>query len=213
MKRHFIFYWLIGIVIAGLAVGAAFQFDEAVRDFLSQHQNPTLNALMRGVSRVGDWPAHVALGLLLLGIAWRCGSKKWMRSFLSIFIALALAGVVGRAIKIATARPRPSVKVEQVSHRSRFSSKYHSFPSGHVAASAAFFGVLIFARRRVGLACMAIPVLIGFSRLYIGAHYLSDAVAGLAIGLMCASLVAHWMLPEPKRPISPSRSALGSLCF
>ena len=75
-----------------------------------------------------------------------------------------------------------------------FSTKYHSFPSGHVGASTAFFGVLIIARRRVGLVCLPIPILIGFSPgCASGAHYLSDVVCAAVVGLLCALLVA-WLL-------------------
>jgi len=76
----------------------------------------------------------------------------------------------------------------------RFSSKYHSFPSGHVVASTAFLGVLIIARRRVGLACLPIPILIALSSMYIGAHYLSDVVCAAVLGISCALVVAHFLL-------------------
>jgi membrane-associated phospholipid phosphatase len=196
VKRSSVFYWLAGIVIAVIAVGAAFYFDDAVKYFVAQHQNRGVHRFMENVSRFGDWPTHFAVGLILAGVAWWRGSKKWTRIFLSMLIALALAGVVGRGIKIATARARPSVKTEAVLHWSRFSSKYHSFPSGHVAASTAFFGVLFFATRRIGLACVPIPILIGLSRMYIEAHYLSDVVCAAIFGILCALLVAHLFLHQ-----------------
>ena len=194
MKRSSVFYSLAGIVIAALVVGTAFYFDDVVRDFVAQHQNRVLHRFMENVSRFGDWPTHFALGLTLAGIAWWRGSKKWVRIFLSMLIALALAGVVGRGIKIATARARPPVKAEAVSHWSRFNSKYHSFPSGHVAASTAFFGVLFLVMWRIGLACMAIPILIGLSRVYIAAHYLSDVVCAAILGIVCALVVERFLL-------------------
>ena len=190
MKRAGFFYWLIGIVIAAIAIATAFYFDEAVRDFMAQHQNPMMRNFMRNVSLYGDWPLHLALGLLLLGIAWQRQGKKWMRIFLSMLMALAIAGVIGRGIQIATGRARPSIRTEQV--RNRFSAKYSAFPSGHVGASTAFFGVLIFARPRIGLACLPIPILIGLSRMYLGAHYLSDVVCAAVLGIICAALVAHF---------------------
>jgi membrane-associated phospholipid phosphatase len=194
VKRAAVFYWLIGIVIAAIAIVAAFHFDDTVRDFIAQHQNPGLRNFMRNVSLFGDWPSHVVLGLLLLGIAWRRRSEKWMRIFLSMLLAMAIAGVAGTVIKRTVPRPRPSVKSEVRWGGSRFSTKYHAFPSGHVAASTAFFGVLIFARRRVGLACLPIPILIGFSRMYIGAHYLSDVVCAAVLGILCALVVTHFFL-------------------
>lgn len=192
MKRRWVFYCLAAI-IAVIVIGAAFYFDDTVRAFVAQHQNKTLHKLMEGVSKVGDWPSHLTGGLIALGVAWWRGSKKWMRIFLSMLIAMALAGVVGRGVKIATARPRPSVKSEQVWNR--FSSHYHAFPSGHVAASMGFFGVLFFVRRRVAIVCLPIPILIGISRMYVSAHYLSDVVCAAILGMICATLVARWLLP------------------
>jgi undecaprenyl-diphosphatase len=194
VKRRAAFYWLIAIVVAAIAMAIAFHFDDAVRDFMAQHQNPGMRNFMRNVSLFGDWPSHVVLGLLLLAIAWRRHSQKWMRIFFSMLLALAIAGVAGTIIKRSVPRARPSVKSELRWGGPRFSTKYHAFPSGHVGASTAFFGVLILARRRIGLACLPIPILIGFSRMYLGAHYLSDVVCAAVLGILCALLVAHFFL-------------------
>jgi membrane-associated phospholipid phosphatase len=194
VKRAAVFYWLIGIVIAAIAIAASFYFDDNVRDFIAQHQSHIMRNFMRNVSLFGDWPSHVALGLLLFGIAWRRHSKNWMRIFLSMLLAMAIAGVAGTVIKRTVPRARPSVKSELRWGGPRFSTKYHAFPSGHVGASSAFFGVLIFARRRIGLACLPIPILIGFSRIYLGAHYLSDVICAAVLGIVCALLVTHFFL-------------------
>jgi undecaprenyl-diphosphatase len=194
VKAKIVFYWLVGIGIAAIVMVAAFYFDEPVRDFMAHHQNRATHNFMHKVSRFGDWPEHFALGLVLAGIAWWRGSKKWTRIFLAMLAALAIAGLVGRGIKIATGRARPSVRAEEVWNR--FSTKYHAFPSGHVAASTAFFGVLFFANRRAGLACLPIPILIGFSRMYVNAHYLSDVVFAAILGMLCAVLVEPLLLPQ-----------------
>ena len=194
MKYSAAFYWLIGIVIAGLAIAVSFHFDDSVRDFMMQHQNPAMRSFMRYVSLLGDWPSHAAAGLVLLGVAWRRGSEKWTRIFLAMLLAMTLAGVAGTVIKRAVPRARPSVHAETRWGGPHFSSKYHSFPSGHVGASTAFFGVLLIARRRVGLACLPIPILIGVSRMYLGAHYLSDVVCASVLAILCALVVAHFLL-------------------
>ncbi len=203
MKDKSAFYWLIGTLIVLIILVAAFYFDNAVHHYMTAHQTRGLRHFMHSVSRLGDWPEHFALGLLLTGIAWWRGSKKWTRIFLSMLIALGIAGVVGRGIQMATGRARPSVKIEQVLNRSRFSSKFHAFPSGHVAASTAFFAVLLFANWRIGLGSLLIPLLIGFSRIYIGAHYLSDVVFAAILGVLCALLTARLLLPidDPKSRI------------
>ena len=189
MKRRDVFYWVIGIVIAAVAIALAFYFDETIRDFIAQHQNRTAKIFMRNVSRLGDWTEHFAVGLGLLGIAWWRGSKRWTRIFLAMLIALALAGAAARVVKIAAGRARPSLKTEQVWNGLRFSSKYHAFPSGHVAASTAYFAILLMANRRIGLALLPIPIAIGFSRIYVAAHYLSDVVCAAVLGILCALLV------------------------
>src|SRR5207244_12625658 len=124
---------------------------------------------------------------------WWRGNKKWTRILLAMLIALAIAGLAARAIKISTGRARPSVKTDEVWLRPRFSSKYHAFPSGHVVASTAFFAVLVFANWRIGLGCLAIPILIGFSRIYGGAHYLSDVVCAAVIGIVSAIIVWRFL--------------------
>ena len=193
MKYSTVLYWLIGIGIAATAIAVSFHFDDSVREFMMQHQNPAMRNFMRYVSLLGDWPLHAAVGLVLLGFAWRRGSKQWTRIFLAMLLAMMLVGVAGTVIKRTVPRARPSVHAETRWGGPRFSSKYHSFPSGHVGASTAFFGVLLIARRRIGLACLPIPILIGFSRMYIGAHYLSDVVCAAILGILCAVVVVHFL--------------------
>jgi len=158
-----------------------------------QHQNAAMRNFMRYVSLLGDWPLHAAVGLLLLGLAWRRGNKEWTRIFLAMLLAMMLAGVTGTVIKRSVPRARPSVHTDSRWGGPRLSSKYHSFPSGHVGASTAFFGVLLIRRRRIGLACLPIPILIGFSRMYIGAHYLSDVVCAAVLGTVCALIVVRFV--------------------
>ena len=212
MNRRSAFCWLVAIFIAALAIAAAFYFDGVVRDFIAQHQIKSLRKAMEAVSRVGDWPSHFVAGLIGFGIAWRHGNKKWMRIFLSMLIALSVAGVVGRGIKIAAGRARPSVSAQSVWEQHRFSSKYHAFPSGHVAASTAFLGVLIFTRRRVGLACLPIPIVIGFSRIYVEAHYLSDVICAAVLGILSALVVTRLLVREidnQKSPVGNRRARRG----
>jgi undecaprenyl-diphosphatase len=193
------FCWLIAIAIAAIAIGAAFYFDGTVWEFIRAHQNPAVYNFMRNVSRFGNWPSHAGLGLLLLATAWIRGSKKWARVFLAMLLAMALAGVAGQVIKRTIPRARPSVHTDVRWGGPRFSTKYHSFPSGHVGASIAFFGALFFVRRRIALACAPIPILIGMSRMYIGAHYLSDVVCAAVLGIVCAFAAVHLLLSANRR--------------
>ena len=194
MKYSAVLYWLIGIAIAATAIAVSFHFDDTVHDFMLQHQNPAMRNFMRYGSLLGDWPTHAAIGLVLLGLAWRRGRQEWTRIFLAMLLAMMLAGVAGTVIKRTVPRARPSVHAETRWGGPRFNTKYHSFPSGHVGASTAFFGVLVIARRRVGLWCLPIPILIGISRMYLGAHHLSDVICAAFLGTLCALVVAYFLL-------------------
>ena len=187
--------WLLILFVALLAIAAAFYFDEAVRTWVSTHSNRTAKQFMRNVSRYGDWPEHVLAGLVIILIAWFRGNKRWVQIALTMIIACALAGLVARGVKIATGRARPSVKHELDWSGPRLSSKQNSFPSGHTAATTAFFGVLFFANRRLALALSPIPLLIAFSRIYVAAHFLSDVVCAMVLGLFCAWICARWRPP------------------
>lgn len=205
MNRAAFFGWLIGIVVAAVVIALSFYWDAVVVAFMTSHQSPGVQNFMVNVSRFGDWPEHFLVGLALFGLArWR-RNKRWACIFLAMVVALSIAGLVGRAIKVTTGRARPSVKAEQMWNGLRVSgSKYHSFPSGHVDASVGFFGVLFLARRRVGALCLPIPMLIGFSRLYLSAHYLSDVVCAAVLGILSALIVWHFA----RRKIESQRTDL-----
>ena len=186
--------WILIVLLAVIAIAASFHFDAAVRHWMVEHSNRTAKQVMRNVSRFGDWPEHVAAGLLVVAIAaWR-GHKRWVHIGLTMIVACALAGIAARGVKIAAGRARPSVKQELGWHGPRLSSKYNSFPSGHTAATTAFFGVLFFANRRVALALLPIPLLIAASRMYVAAHFLSDVVCAAILGILCAWFCARAFL-------------------
>ena len=200
--------WWFGIsAVAVFLVLASFYFDAAAQAWMVEHQNAGVRTFMEAVSRVGDWPSHVALGLLLTGIAYWRGRKRWVRIFAAMLLACALAGLVNRVVKISTGRARPNVEAEARWSGLNFRSSYHAFPSGHTAASTAFFATLAFASWRIGLGLLAIPLLIAFSRMYVGAHHLSDVVCAALLAALVAYLVARRMLPkDEKRELE---SALG----
>ena len=193
MPNRRVWFWLIACVIGIVALAVAFWLDPVAHNWVVDHRNRQVRMFMAAVSRYGDWPTHVLLGFLMLGVTWWRGQKKWARVFLAMLVACALAGVTTRVIKIGAGRARPSVQTEVAWSGPQLSSKFHSFPSGHTASSTAFFAVLLFVSWRIGLACLVIPLLIAFSRMYVAAHYLSDVVAAAILGVLCAYLVVRLM--------------------
>lgn len=123
-------------------------------------------------------------------------------------LASAGAGaLIDRAMKMAVARPRPNQAVVQVMG----DFKHESFPSGHVFFYVSFFGFLFFLAyvllkriplRRVLLVILAVPLLlIGVSRVYLGAHWPSDVIgAYLSGGVWLLIMIEMYRRLKAKRP-------------
>lgn len=192
MANHRRFWiWALGILFGVTLTYAAFQADASVHQWQQAHRLRNSQELNRVITRLTDWPVHVTAGLVLAGVAWWRGKRRWAVIFLAMVAAAAVAGIAAYGLKVAVGRPRPAVKIERMTtHADSFRPNYQAFPSGHSAASAAFFGVLFFVCWRLGLALFLIPMLVGASRIFLGAHYLSDVTAGLVLGLFCAALVS-----------------------
>ncbi len=197
--------WLLLILLAAAAIVLAFHFDPVVQHWISTHRNKLARTLMRNVSRFGDWPEHILAGALIIGVAAFRGNKRWIQLGLTMIIACALAGLAARGLKIATGRARPSVKQELGWNGPRLSPKYNSFPSGHTAATTAFFGVLFFANRKLALALSPIPLAIAASRMYVAAHYLSDVICAAVLGLLIAWMCARWRPPPVTQTVTRSQ--------
>jgi membrane-associated phospholipid phosphatase len=198
-------WWFLFSFAAGLALLASFYFDASAQAWIAQHQSVEMKNFMRSVSWLGDWPAHMMLGLTFLTLAYWRRNQRWMRILAAMILAFALAGAAARVIKISTGRARPDIQTEAGWNGPRFSSRYNAFPSGHTATSTAFFATLAFASWRIGLAFLVVPLLIALSRMYVGAHHLSDVVGAALIGIVIAYVVVRW-IPIIRNPQSEIRN-------
>ncbi len=110
------------------------------------------------------------------------------RRFLVIVWLIAMIGtaVLNQGLKAVFERPRPDFPDPVITEHSM------SFPSGHSMSAVVAFGLLAYfllgalsdRREQVGVVvvAMVLALAIGFSRVYLGAHYFSDVVGGFAIG-------------------------------
>jgi undecaprenyl-diphosphatase len=123
---------------------------------------------------------------------------------------LTLLGVpLNYGIKEIYDRPRPDAAIVQVLGPT-FGD---SFPSGHAMASTMLYGFLAFMvwlhvpqskRRMVGTIGFAlVAVMVSLSRIYLGAHWLSDVMAGWAAGLFFLFLFAEYYKRTNREPFAP----------
>lgn len=190
-------WWLLFGAAAAILLAASFLLDAAVQSWMTAQHTPKMRGVMRWASYIGDWPGHAVVAVLAAAVAYFRQNRRWLRVFIAMIVALAIAGVLTRVVKIGTGRARPFVEIDAGFNGPRFSAKYHAFPSGHTSSSVAFFGVIAFANVRLFAALLPIPLLIGFSRLYLGSHHLSDVIGGALLGTAVAVLVATWLRLRP----------------
>ncbi|WP_349817049.1 phosphatase PAP2 family protein [Frankia sp. Cppng1_Ct_nod] len=163
---------------------------------------PLLDPVLPKLSRAAD---HSLLWWMIAGaLGVRRGRHR--RAALRGVIALGLASATANGpAKVAFRRRRPSLHGVPLVRRLRRELVTFSFPSGH-SASAAAFAIAV----AVDAPGAAVPVgilagAVAFSRVYVGVHYPSDVVAGVAIGASAAALTTRVLprlssrLPRPPR--------------
>lgn len=135
--------------------------------------------------------AELGIGWILLAAVLLI-FKKTRRMGLTMGVALLLGVLLGEfGIKKLIARPRPFEELEAL----RPLIEVHGFscPSGHTTASfAGAFSIFLYSKKW-GAIALVWAALIGFSRMYLFVHYLTDVLFGIALGLACG-LAAYWLI-------------------
>lgn len=156
--------------------------------WMASHRWAMLTQLMLAVSALNS-PGAVSVWAACFGVLLlRRGERYW---FLTLALAVGGGMLLNEGLKLLFRRARPVVDDPLVILHS------FTFPSGHTAAATVLYGVLAayvvyFARTLRGrvaviAATVALVALVGLSRVYLGAHYLSDVLAAA-----CSSTV--WLI-------------------
>lgn len=133
---------------------------------------------LRLASKLGDWPVWVAL---IAAQPWLHGSQGYAHMAQYTLTAL-LAIVVYRALKTRLCRERPFITFgARITCREPARDRY-SFPSGHTMHAMLF--CMLTAHHAPALLPWLVPLalMIAISRVGLGLHYMSDVLAGAAIG-------------------------------
>jgi undecaprenyl-diphosphatase len=153
---------------------------------LQEEANPLFNILMQGVSYLGETP--IAMAMVAVTAAFFALRRQWLEAI--FIIATTSSVLLTFALKEIIRRARPFPAAENATGLIQTINQY-SYPSGHVLFFVVFFGFVAYlawmnsagrVRIIVILTCAALIVLIGPSRVFLGAHWTSDVVGSYIIG-------------------------------
>jgi undecaprenyl-diphosphatase len=164
-------------------IAAVVSLDTYVEQLIAAHRTPFLDTVFVWLTQLGDarWITVVALAIAFL--AWRHKRYEYKAGLAVALFGALLASFV---LKLAVHRIRPGAPFALLEVTG------YSFPSMHAAVSLATYGFLAYMTWKLMhpphhrapwmFFLCALVALIGFSRVYLGVHYLSDVLGGYVIG-------------------------------
>jgi len=203
--------WIFGWMVEDLAEGDT-KVDTRLADWLHEHASPDLTTFFEAVTRLGNVSTLLVVVLLTSAVLWR---KGWIAELQLLVLAGVGAEIITVGLKHGFQRDRPFFSDPLATESS------YSFPSGHASVSLAVYGTLGFiaarhlGSRRAQFAVLAgttvLVLLIGFSRLYLGVHFLSDVIAGYSLGIawvaLCVVLLQLRLRLKERRQTSRYRAS------
>lgn len=180
-----LFFWIVGEVAPGEPMVRA---DLAILNLFDSLRTPVGDKIMVFMTSLGDGVVVTAVTVAVA--AYLFGRKAWRRGT-GFIIAMAGTALFVPLFKLMLHRSRP---IELYA-----GADAYSFPSGHATLTAVLFGicaVLIahdlnrWAKASIFTIAASFVITIGFSRVYLGAHWMSDVLAGLLFGTAMVSAFA-----------------------
>ena len=144
-----------------------------------------LNQFFIPFTYFGDGFFVIALGIVLFFLRRRLLA-------LMVFSSYALSGIIAQVLKYFILEARPAVYLEKADYPNFIENvtlhNFHSFPSGHTASVFALAAVLSFAvkNKNYSVFFLLFAALVGYSRMYLGQHFMDDVFVGSLVGIISA---------------------------
>lgn len=160
-------------------------FDQRISASLVYWRRDFFDGFFLFITQFGHWPVIIILTVLAVGVFYLLKRRNLIGPLLLTVAGSGLCAV-GLKSLVDRARPGPDIAV--------YVEKLSSFPSAHAALILALGGFLLYSLRwfkigrtaKIGLSLLLLLLilLVGFSRVYLGVHFLSDVLAGYLIGFI-----------------------------
>ena len=161
--------------------------------------------VMPKISALGD-AGWIWILFAVLFLIRKQDRKTGLTMILALIFSLITANML---LKPFVARARP-FQINTAVDLLIAAPRDYSFPSGHTQSSFAAASAMYFNKRKAGTAALLLASLIGLSRLYLYLHFLSDVIAGAAIGYMLGGLADNLIGGIRWRYISKRRKRRGA---
>ena len=165
---------------------------------LNTYHSYFLDHFFQTITLLGDGIFFLIMCALLFGL------NKKKESLLSLLTFL-LSGLFSQILKNYFHRLRPVNFFESYSY-SKFidgftNAVFNSFPSGHTTSIFAIITLWVFfiEQKRYHFLLLLIALLVGYSRIYLGQHFLEDVILGIIIGVTTSLLIVGVILKVKKR--------------
>ena len=182
-----------GMIITGIVLLLAlisFYFDSKIIEHISLLRNDYLNDFFLGITFVSS---EIIIFFFLTSLfLWKEHKRKWI---LPLWATLGLSAIVSFFLKIMVQRPRPFqlgiTSILPILEKSSHVIWNFSFPS--FQAMLAFCAIPIISKEfpRLKNIWIVFALIVAFSRVYFGLHFMSDVIIGGVIGYMIGMFVVN----------------------
>lgn len=188
------------IAISSVLLMAAIVVSYALIDrpvtLFCQDLNHEIVQVFQWITELGKSTAYLVVFFLLFVFFKYCLKRPVAASrMLFLLAAVALSGLITDIVKPLVGRLRPKLLFEASLYGFeplRIGYEYNSFPSGHAATVFALAAALSFFFPGWRLPLFGFAAVIGLSRIIVGAHYLSDVMAGAYVGVMSVFALSYF---------------------